>query len=388
MTGTIQTELPAATAGDLAVRNHESFLDRCWYVWGRWPDRRGTAEQIVDEEHRRSQFLGDTSALDRLVTLSSELRGRQPSCPVTHLIAAQVACLVHQFAEARTHLTEAAACGAPEDASSRIRLAIEQALGENWLAVLAARREMAEGTGALQDLVPLGALLADIGEYEEADRTYMRAIREYRDLSPFALAWACFQLGVLWGESVPEPERGRAAHWYRQAIAYLPAYIRGRVHLAEIHLDGGEQDAAEALLLPVVDSGDPEVSWRLAQAMEAQGRAEEAELQREAARAAFEKLLARHRLAFADHAAEFYLSIGTDIGRAYDLARLNLANRPTLRAFELAHTAAKAACDEEFISELLVRAQAQRGATKAFAYSPLAKEISSRTTCSNPGAFS
>lgn len=160
------------------------------------------------------------------------------------------------------------------------------------------------------------------------------------------------------------------------------------MHLAEIHLDGSEQDAAEGLLLPVVDSGDPEVSWRLAQAIAAQGRAEEAELQREAARAAFEKLLARHKLAFADHAAEFYLSIGADIGRAYDLARLNLANRPTLRAFELAHAAAKAACDEHFISELSIRAQAQWGATKAFAYSPLAREISSPSMSNNLGAFS
>jgi tetratricopeptide (TPR) repeat protein len=381
-------ELPAATAGDLAVRNHESFLDRCWHVLRRWPDRKGTAEHILDEEHRRVQFLGDTSALDRLVTLSSELRGRQPSCPETHGIAAQISSLLHQFADARTHLTEAAACGPPEAASSRIRLAIEQALGENWPAVLAERQEIAQATGALQDLVPLGALLADIGEYEEADRTYMQAIRQYRDLSPFALAWVCQEIGVLWGETIPEPDRYRAALWYKQAIAYLPAYTRARVHLAEIQLDEGEPDAAEALLLPVQDSGDPEVRWRLAQAMAAQGRAEEREFNHRAACSAFEALLSKYELAFADHAAEFHLSNGTDIRRAYDPARLNLANRPTLRAFELAHAAAKAACDEHFISELLVRALAQWGVTKAFADSPLAKVISSRSTSSNFGAFS
>jgi hypothetical protein len=247
---------------------------------------------------------------------------------------------------------------------------------------------MAEVSGALQDLVPLGALLADIGEYEKAEQTYMRAIREYRDLSPFTLAWVCFQMGVLWGETIPEPDRYRAAFWYEQAIAYLPAYARARVHLAEIHLDDLEPEGAEALLLPVVNSGDPEIRWRLAQALVAQGRAEEGELQCKAAGAAFEALLARYELAFADHAAEFYLSSGADVPRAYYLARLNLANRPTLRAFELAHRAAKAACDEHFISELLVRAQVQRGATKAYAYSALAKEISSRSTSSIQGTFS
>jgi hypothetical protein len=388
MTAAILLELPGATAGDLAVRNHESLLDRCWYVFRRRPDRVGTAEQILEEECRRINFLGDASALDRLATLSSELRASRSSSPDTHLIAAQVASLLHQFAKATAHLNEAAACGAPEDASTRVRLAIEQAVGKNLPAVLAKRQEIAEGTGALQDLVPLGALLADVGEYEAADQTYGRAIRQYRDLSPFALAWVCFQMGVLWGETVPEPDRDRAAHWYRQAIVYLPAYTRARVHLAEIHLEAGEEDAAEVLLLPVVNSGDPEVNWRLAQAMAAQGRAKEGERQRKAACAAFETLLARHELAFADHAAEFYLSSGADIGRACDLARLNLANRPTLRAFELAYMTAKAACDEQFNSEVLVRAQAQWGATKAFAYSLLAKEIASLVTSSNQGDFS
>ena len=51
--------------------------------------------------------------------------------------------------------------------------------------------------------MPLGALLADLREFDEADRIYQRALREYRDVSPFAVAWVCFQLGVLWGELVP-----------------------------------------------------------------------------------------------------------------------------------------------------------------------------------------
>jgi hypothetical protein len=171
-------------------------------------------------------------------------------------------------------------------------------------------------------------------------------------------------------------------------LSRICPHTHARVHLAEIHLDAGEHDAAEVLLWPVADSGDPEVRWRLAQAMVAQGRAEEGELHRKAACAAFETLRARHELAFADHAAEFYLGSGADIGRACELARLNLANRPTLRAFELAYMAAKAACDAQFNSEVLVRAQAQWGATKAFAYSLLAKEIASLATSSNQGAFS
>ncbi|MBD9372006.1 hypothetical protein IB238_05065 [Rhizobium sp. ARZ01] len=363
---------PQATAGDIAVINLESSRERFWHVLRRWPERPGTAEHIVELEQQRAQFLGDVTALDRLANLSSELCGRIPLSAETHLIAAQIASTLHRFADAKAHLAEAEALGAPRLVSGRIRLTVEQALGENLAAVLATRQEIAEATGTLGDLVPLGALLADLGEFEDADRTYVRAIRQYRDASPFALAWACFQLGVLWGETAPRPDPNRAAHWYRQAVEYLPVYTHARVHLAEIHLNAGEFGVAEALLLPIVASGDPEMGWRLAQVLVAQGRAGEAALQRDAARLAFETLITRHELAFADHAAEFYLSSGADPERASDLARINLANRPTLRAFELAHAAALASGDAGLASELFVRAQAQWGHTKVFTSSSLA----------------
>ncbi len=388
MTATVGSspEWPRATAGDLAVINLESSRERAWHVLRRWPDRPGTAERIVEEEQLRAQFLGDVTAVDRLAKLSFELCGSSPLSADTHLIAAQIASMLHRFADAKTHLAKAEWLGAPSLVSCRGRLTIEQALGDSLASVLTARQEMAEATGTLQDLVPLGALLADVGEFDDADRTYVKAIQQYRDVSPFALAWVCFQLGVLWGETVPTPDAHRAAHWYRRAIEYLPAYAHARVHLAEIHLDAGELETAEALLLPVVVSGDPEVRWRLAEVLAAQARAGEAALQRDAARSAFETLLARHELAFADHAAEFYLSSGADPGRACDLARINLANRPTFRAFELAHAAALASGDERLASELLVGAQAQWGHTKVFTSSPLAGPRSSAPAVDNTRA--
>jgi hypothetical protein len=330
-------------------------------------------ELIVDEESRRCAFFGDATALDRLAALSLELLARQALAPTTHLIAADVASIRHHFAQADAHLGKAEALGAPQDALARLRLTLDQALGENLSATLKARRERAEASGAIQDLVPLGALLANLGEFEEADRTYVSAIQRYRDLSPFPLAWACFQLGVLWGEAVPRPDLLRAERWYSQAIAYLPAYTHARVHLAEICLEAGEFANAEALLRPVLESGDPEVQWQLAKALAAEARDDEAARQCEAAREAFEGLLARHELAFADHAVEFYMSIGDDAARACDLARINLANRPTLRAFELAQKAALASAEAAFADELAFRARAQWGRTKMFGFSPLAE---------------
>ena len=222
--------------------------------------------------------------------------------------------------------------------------------------MLEARRRATAGPGRLEELVPLGALLADLGEFDEADRIYRRALSEYQDVSPFAVAWVCFQLGVLWGELVPETQSSRAAQWYRKAIEYLPCYVKARVHLAEIYVHDGRTEDAEALLIPAISSGDPEVYWRLADVMVATERFADAEGQMQAARSGFEVLLGKHLLAFADHGAEFYFGSGNDAVKAFELARINVANRPTLRAFEQAYATAVNLGETDLASEILVTA--------------------------------
>ena len=116
---------------------------------------------------------------------------------------------------------------------------------------------------------------------------------------------------------------------------------------------------AEALLLPALSSGDPEVNWRLADVMIAMGRTSEAEAQMQAADR-IRALLEKHLLAFADHGAEFYSGSGNDPGRALELASINLANRPTLRAFEQAYSTALNAGFPDAAAEILA------GATKCW----------------------
>ena len=167
-------------------------------------------------------------------------------------------------------------------------------------------------------------------------RWRQQAFSSHDDVSPFPLAWVCFQPGMLWGELVSIPDPSLAAIWYRRAIAYLPGYVKARVHLAEIYASQGRTGDAEALLLPALSSRDPEVRWRLADVLIAQGRFEEGGRQLDAARSGFEALLGRHMLAFADHAVEFYAGSGNDSRRALELARANVANRPTRRAVKQA----------------------------------------------------
>ena len=242
--------------------------------------------------------------------------------------------------------------------------------------MLAARRELAARPGHWDERIPLAALLADLGDFDEADRTYQDALRTYPDVSPFAPAWAAFQLGVLWGESASGAATGSGgAAGTAAPSTYLPCYVKARVHLAEIDLDQGRVHDARTLLTPVLESGDPEVAWRLADIAQAQGETAEAARQLATARAGFERLLAKHPLAFADHGAEFYAGSGGDAARAFDLARLNLANRPTLRAFEQAHSTALAAGEVAAAARLRAQARERWGGTAAFRASSLAGQL-------------
>jgi tetratricopeptide (TPR) repeat protein len=183
---------------------------------------------------------------------------------------------------------------------------------------------------------------------------------------------------VLWGELVPEPDTARAAQWYKRAIDYLPSYTKARIHLAEIYLSQGRLSEAEALLAPAVSSGDPEVQWRLADVKAAQGKAPDGEAHLQAARSQFDFLLERHLLAFADHGAEFYAGSGNDLRRALDLARVNIANRPTLRAFEQAYAVAVSGGNAVAARELRAAAIKQWGGSTAFRLSPLARRTTDR----------
>jgi tetratricopeptide (TPR) repeat protein len=363
------------TDGNIAANNLESARQQSWSRFWQDPQRAGIAEYIVEQEQFTAQYVGDLGALERLDALVRHLNRVGADGMRTALIHAQVASMGHRFAEAREYLAQAEAHGALQADVNRLRLSIDQACGASLGSVLEVRRKMAAETERLEDLVPLGGLLADLREFEEADSVYRRALSGYQDVSPFAVAWVCFQLGALWGELVPEPQPERAALWYQKAIEYLPCYVKARVHLSEIYLQAGDAANAETLLIPAVLSGDPEVTWRLADVLVAMDRPEEAEGQLQAARAGFDTLLDQYLLAFADHGAEFYSGSGNDSRRAFELAMVNLANRPTLRAFEQAYETAIGTDEMHAASQLLIAARKRWGGTDGFRLSPLAAAI-------------
>jgi tetratricopeptide (TPR) repeat protein len=371
-------ECVPTTDGEIAVINLESARRRSWSRFHQDPLMEGVAQTVVEHELLSAQFVGDLTALDRLECLAKQLSQTDAASARAALIQAQITSMVHRFAEARYHLEQAETFGAQEADVSRLRLSIDQACGTDLDRVLDERRETVRRSVGIEDQVALGGLLADLREFSDADRTYRQALRNYRDVSPFPVAWVCFQLGVLWGELVPEPRTTYAAHWYERALKRLPIYSKARVHLAEIYSSCGRADEAEALLMPALSSGDPEVRWRLADAMAVQGKNADAEAQMQVARSGFESVLERHPLAFADHGAEFYAASGNDCRRALELALVNVTNRPTLRAFEQAHEMAISAGDDTAAASLLRKATKRWGDTAGFRSSPLAESRRAR----------
>lgn len=349
------------TDGEIAVINLESARRRSWTRFFADPSRDGVAETLVEQEQFTLQFVGDISALDRVEVLAARLDQAEIRPARVHVIQAQVASMAHRFSEARRYISQAEIEGAPPADIDRLRLTIDQACGKNLDNVLDMRRRTAVETQKLDDFVALGALLADLRDVAASDQAYKEALRAYRDVSPFPVAWVYFQLGVLWGELATVPDLRGAAQWYRRAIAVLPMYTKARIHLAEIRSSEGSFSEAEALLRPVMAIGDPEVEWRLADVLAAQEKFEESEVCMKAAHAGFECLLGRHMLAFADHGAEFYSASGNDCRRALQLARINVANRPTRRAFEQAHEIAAAAAELATASELRFAATKRGG---------------------------
>ena len=165
---------PSATDGEIAAINLESARRRGWARFAQDPRRAGVAEEVVDRERLAAQFLGDLDALDRLEALALQL-ARVDDSSRAALVQAEVASTMHRFDDARGHLARATLMGGPGEEIERHLLTIDQACGLKLDAVLAARRRIAMACGRLEHLVPLGAVLADLDRFAEADAVYQRA---------------------------------------------------------------------------------------------------------------------------------------------------------------------------------------------------------------------
>lgn len=330
------------TDGDIAVDNHLNSLAPLYQIFEDQPSNLSISGSIINSELINSQFLGDYSSLDRLSDLSEKLLNTNLKSPKAYIQVAQIYASMHQFNTCMDYLRKAELLNGDRNEIDYVQMSVLQATAKDRSGVLELRKEKVINSGAPADLISYAALLADDDQIEKANSIYIQALHyKYKNPSPFVPAWICFQIGLLWGEIAQHNDKDLASYWYKKAIAYIPKYTKARVHLAEIYTSTGRNELALQTLQPALTSTDPEVSWKISEiyAMENQPKYSAQYLQ--LANTLFTGLLEKYPLAFADHAAEFYISSGDNPDKAYQLALLNYQNRPTERAAKLLQNARK-----------------------------------------------
>jgi tetratricopeptide (TPR) repeat protein len=250
------------------------------------------------------------------------------------LAHARTRATLHPFGEALADLDAAERHGADRAVLDAERAANFQALG-CYDDALRLRRNAAESRRDFAALGALAGLQAERGEIAEAELLFAVGRRRYQGVAPFPLAMLDFQRGLMWLE---QGDLATARAWFDAARRRVPAYAPALGHLAVVVIALGERESAIARLRPLADSSDdPEYAALLAGLLGDAGQAQEAHAWRARAAARYDELTAHHPAAFADHAAEFWLTTGADAQKASRLARQNLAIRRTPRAQTLFH---------------------------------------------------
>ena len=312
------------TDGRVAVANLEAELRALTPRLDASNARDGLRRRALDQHLLRNQVLADPADLDAAEALAATFEGPGRA-------AAEAA-----VQDAR-HEWDAALARLPVDGREAESIAL--ARGADAAPIVEARRLRAERSPSFSTWLDLAAALNAGGRYADADRAYREALAAYGGISPFPVAFVQFARGVMWAERAGRPELARPL--YEEATRRSPLFTVAQVHLAELEAEAGELDAAVARLEGArAASPDPEAPGLLGELLTDDALVAEA-------RATYEQLLATSRLAYVDHATEFFLGPGADGARALRLAEENLANRDTERARDLAIRAAEAAGDQD-----------------------------------------
>ena len=320
-----QAELPT-TDGAIALGNLQAQIAAEERLASYGPLTVSQRAAITELLLMRGQFLGRIVDYERAEALAEQLVGDAPADGKAFLARAQARATLHRFAEALADLAEAERLGVNSDRCAAVRATIFQASGR-YEEALAIRQHLTQARPDIRSLGAEAAVRAERGEIDEAERLFIKAQQQYRDVSPFPVVWLYFQQGLMWmqegdlesareGSQVTRTGEETAERRYERALALL----RQQAH----------------------SSDDPEYASQLARLLKEVGQLDEAHHWREVAAVRYDELMVRHPEAFADHAAAFWLTIGGDTQKGRLLAAKNLETRKTPRAYELVLQAAVA----------------------------------------------
>ena len=328
---------PRTTDGTIALSNLEAHIDGLELSAGRGELDSPAWSELIDLITLRAQILGRIADYERASALAEQRALVAPADRFTFVARARTRAALHRFDEALADLDTAERLGSPRPELEAERAAILQAVGRYEEAV-ALRRTAAERRADFESLAGLACLHAELGEIAAAETCFDESCRRFRSVSPFPIAQLEFQRGRMW---FGQGDLKCARRWFEAAWRRLPAYAQAEGHLAEVEYALGERNSAIARLRRLASvADDPDYATQLARMLAETDQADEADIWRGRAEERYEQLVARHPAAFADHAAEFWLSAGNEPRRALSLAKLNLKVRNTPRARALVARAA------------------------------------------------
>jgi Tfp pilus assembly protein PilF len=348
-----ETEVQAAvyrrstTDGKTAKRNLDAQIEGVESSIDDESPELGRAERLHALLGTRVQFFATYDDFDRMFAIIDALESTDASADKVAMLRAKAEAKTHQFSQARERIKELDSA----EAKSQLRT-IALAMGESLDDEIEEARARASEQQTFDAYVSLASLLGAAGEFDAADQAWRDAMRVYDNISPFPIAWAQFQRGVMWAERAGKA--AKALPLYEDAVRLVPDYVVANVHLAELEAEEGRlRDAIARLDLIHEDTQDPEPSALLSELLVEDGDEQQAQRLAERADRMYSDLLEKYPAAFADHATEFYLGPGDDKEKAWSLASGNLENRQNARAYLLAAEAALASDRAEKACEIL-----------------------------------
>jgi tetratricopeptide (TPR) repeat protein len=337
------------TDGRIALSNLEAHIDGLELWAGRGELASHAWSELIDLITLRAQILGRIADYERASALAEQRALDAPADGLAFLGRAHTRASLHRFDEALADLDTAGRLGTDHQPETE-RAAVLQAVGR-YDEAMTLRRTAVECRADFESLAGLASLHAELGEIAAAEVWFDESCRRFRSVSPFPIAQLEFQRGQMW---LGHGDLNCARHWLEAAWRRLPAYTQAECHLAEVEYELGERHGAISRLRHLAtQADDPDYAAQLAQMLAETGEINEADTWRKRAEEQYERLIARHPAAFADHAAEFWLSVGNDPKRVLSLAKLNLKVRNTPRARALLARAIAACGDMSSASERL-----------------------------------